>query len=41
MRDRESFKEAYNVLLNSPIALSNRGLSIIRFWMDGMNHEPI
>jgi len=41
MKDRESFIEAYNVLLNSPIALSNRGLSIIRFWMDGMKREAV
>jgi len=41
MRDRIAFRKAYNVLLNSPVVLSNRGLEIVRFWMEGMKNETV
>lgn len=41
MRDRESFRETYNKLLNSPVILTNKGLEIIRFWMEGMKNEAV
>lgn len=40
-KDREAFKKAYNVLLNSPVILTNKGLEIVRFWMDGMKDETV
>ncbi len=34
-KDKKAFDVIFNNLLKSPIKLSNRGINIIRFWLDG------
>lgn len=36
IRDKKSFDTVFKKLLKSPIRLSNRGLNIIRFWLEGV-----
>lgn len=35
MKDKENFNKYFNKLLKSKIKLSNKGLEIIRFWLEG------
>lgn len=36
LRDKEKFEKTFKRLLNSPIKLSNKGLNIVRFWLEGV-----